>query len=103
MELKEVVTNLGDLLEEVSGIKNIYYTAPSSGMIYPAIKYRLDGPKDKFADNRRYFHRNGWLITIIDEDPLSSIPDKIEELDYCSYVRDYRSDGLNHFVYRLYF
>jgi hypothetical protein len=95
---------LHDELCGVLGSKNVYFRPPSKGMKYPCIIYTLEGDDANFANNIQYIKRNRWGITIIDEDPDSEIPDRLKEsLPYCGFDRTYESDGLNHFVYTLYF
>lgn len=97
------MNELHDKLEEILGSKNVYLRPPSKGMKYPAIKYEFLGREYKMADNKKYIKFDKYRITVIDENPNSDIPEKIENLDYCNYDRTYISDGLNHFVYVLYF
>lgn len=60
-------------------------------------------PSVLHADNIKYLNTRGWLVTVIDEDPDSQIAKEVEKLPYCTFDRPYTADGLNHFVYRLYF
>ena len=83
--------------------KHLYYRQPSKGMQYPCIKYRRDGSDDKFADNINYINHNRYTITIIDENEDSEIEKLVKQLPYCSFSREYEVEGLNHFVYTLYF
>lgn len=94
---------LSKLLHEILGSDNVYSRQPSEGMNYPCIKYNLVGRGARYADNIKYIKSRRWTITIIDENPDSEIPERLEELPYCSFDRSYESDGLNHFVYELYF
>lgn len=55
------------------------------------------------ADNRLYHHSNRYQLTAIDRDPDSLIPDKVSGMRYCSFERFYTSDGLNHWIFNLYF
>lgn len=95
-----------DLHEILCGIlesRNVYFRQPSKGMSYPCIKYDLTDKDSDYADNIPYIKRKRWTITIIDENPDSLICERLEELPYCNFDRPYQSDGLNHFIYTLYF
>ena len=84
--------------------KHVYFQPPETVKLrYPCLIYRLSGDSPTFADNTRYFGHKRYLITIIDRNPDSQIPDKIAALPYCSFDRFYTADDLNHFTYNLYF
>lgn len=95
---------LHDILCEVLGSKQVYFSPPSC-LKYPCIKYQRAKPSVGHADNIEYRSSNCWMLTIIDEDPDSEIPDKLKEKfkKYFTFDRQYAADGLNHFVYTLYF
>lgn len=95
--------DLSNKLRSIPGPKKVYYRSPSSGMKYPCIIYDLEGDKTFFADNIKYINPKRWRITVIDENPDSEIPDKVNELPYCSFDRTYESGGMNHWVFILYF
>lgn len=95
--------DLSNKLRSISGLNHVYYRPPSEGMIYPCIKYDLDGDSTFFADNIKYINPKRWKITVIDENPDSEIPDKVNQLQFCSFDRRYESGGMNHWVYILYF
>jgi hypothetical protein len=73
-------------------------------MQYPCIKYQagLDN-NSKWADNLKYLLKKGYTITVIDRNPDSLIPDQVEGLPYTRYDRFYVVDGLNHFVFQMFF
>lgn len=94
--------SLHEKLCSILGTKNVYFRSPSIGMKYPCIKYELIGDNTSFADNKRYIHSRRWKLTIMDEDPDSEIPERLQEvLSYCKFDRLYEVDGLNHFVFTL--
>lgn len=82
--------------------ENCYFSAPSSGMVYPCIKYSFEGQKVIYADNGKFFVSNHYTLILIDENPDSEYVDLILELDYCSLDRTYEAGNLNHFVFTLY-
>lgn len=95
---------LHSLLKELFGSTNVYFQPPPNvQMQYPAIVYHLDGEDAKFADNRPYSRTKLYQVTVIDRNPDSEIPDRLAELPMCSFERFFVADGLNHFVYTLYF
>lgn len=81
---------------------NVYFQPPSS-MSYPCIKYQIDNARTQFADNNPYRNTTRYQVTIIDENPDSTIPAKVAALPMCTFDRFFVADNLNHFVYTLYF
>ena len=97
---------LHEELCKVLGTRNCYFSPPANlVMQYPCIRYEEENPAIEYADNLHYLRTRCWMITIIDEDPDSEIPDKLQEhfKHYCSRDREYSSEGLRHFVYLLYY
>jgi hypothetical protein len=72
-------------------------------MTYPAITYKRDYEKVVFANNLPYSRSKRYLVTVIDRDPDSPIPDLIAGLPMCQFDRAFPTEGLNHSVYVLYF
>lgn len=95
--------DLSNKLRSILGSNNVYYRVPSSGMKYPCIKYSLERNLTFFADDIKYINKKRWKLTVIDENPDSEIPDKINELPYCQLDRTYEVSGMNHWVFILYF
>lgn len=94
---------LQEVLESLDGPLDVYFQAPPS-MQFPCIKYERSSPSDvSHADNIKYLLKKGYQVTVIDRDPLSPIPDQVEELPHCRFERFYKADGLNHFVFQLFF
>ena len=96
---------LHEKLCEILGSRNVYFQPPASvKMQYPAIVYNLKDIDPKHANNlvdTRFFC---YAITVIDRNPDSEIVDEISQLPMCSMDRpSYASDGLNHFVFTLYY
>jgi hypothetical protein len=97
-------SDLQDLLVDILQTDNVYFQPPPTvQMAYPCIVYRRDYELVNHADDFPYRRRKRYLITVIDKDPDSSIPDQIAELPMCTYDRFYTSDNLNHDVYKLFF
>jgi len=96
--------DLYDVFTEILGNKNVYFNPPISiKMSYPCIRCILAGKNVKNANDSKYQKHNRYTVTIIDYDSDSEIPDRLEELPYCTLDRTFCADGLNHFVYTLYY
>lgn len=81
-----------------------YYSPPNGfNLSYPCIIYQLQGNFTQHADNIGYFNARRYNVTIIDEDPDTSLPEKFESIfKYRTLNRVFYSDNLIHFVYELY-
>ena len=94
--------SLQSLLEAIT--PKVYFQPPSNiQLTYPCILYVRDGSDTKFADNSKYQHTKRYQVTVIDRNPDSILPDKVEELPLCSFDRFFAADNLNHYVFNLYF
>jgi hypothetical protein len=97
-------TELHEILKDLDGVSDAYFQAPSSGMLYPCIIYEPSTPNDvSFADNVKYLRKKGYTVIVVDRDPDSLIPDQVEELPYSQFDRYYRTNGLHHFAFKLFF
>lgn len=97
LELQAIFTTL-------LGSPNVYFQPPPTvQMEFPCITYRRDFEQIEYADDKPYAHKKRYLVTVIDRDPDSDIPDKIALLPYCVYDRFYTADNLNHDVFKLFF
>lgn len=84
--------------------RNVYYQTPGNlGMNYPCIVYTRTNYNVDHADNIKYKSKTRYDITIIDRKPDSDIIDKILLMDYSSFDRQFITQGLNHFVLKLYY
>lgn len=95
-------SELQTILEGLGAVK-VYFQPPTNGIIYPCIIYERDGMDIKHANNSPYYNTKRYMITIIDRNPDSVIPDKVAALPLCAFNRFYTADNLNHDVYNLYF
>lgn len=94
---------LHDILCNIIG-DSCYFSPPAGFLMnYPCIVYNYANSLDSFADNIHYKKSKRYIVTVIDEDPDSKIPNKLEELPYCTADRNFVVDGLNHFVYTLFY
>lgn len=100
---------LQTLLEQLLGVepekKIRVYTQPPANtkMVYPCILYERDDAETEFADNHPYRHTWRYMVTYIDHDPDSPVPDLIARLPLSSFSRHYEVAGLNHDVFSLYY
>ena len=91
-------------LEELLGVKHVYYQPPSSVKIeYPAIIYSKGKIDKDNANNTAYRFKNRYDVIVVDKHPDNAVIQKLLMLPYCSYDRYYASDNLNHDSLILYF
>lgn len=96
--------DLGELFCSVLNTQNVYYQPPESKKLnYPCVIYQFSRYEQKRADDISYFNHKCYLATYIDKDPCSTVPDEILNLPMCRFDRFYVSDGLNHWVFVIYF
>lgn len=97
-------TALQVLLEKLLGSRNVYFQPPESVKInYPAIIYTLNNIENKFADDGVYLSPRQYQITVIDRNPDNEIIGLVAALPTCRFVRHYKSDNLNHYIFLIYF
>lgn len=89
-------------MKAIEGVQDAYIQPPTS-MVYPCIMIERDSTDVQHADNVKYHLKKRYTITVIDRAPDSPIPDIVEGLQLCRFDRFFRTDGLNHFVFQLYF
>lgn len=96
--------DLQAILVSLLGSGNVYFSPPENiKMEYPCIIYNRDRIDTKHADNKPYKHEKRYLVTVVDRDPDSEIPDKVAALPKCSYSRFYTAANLNHDVFTIFF
>ncbi len=89
--------------EELLGVKHVYYKPPESLRIeYPAIIYSKSRIDTKKANDTTYKKDTRYDVTVVDRRPDNPVIEKLLELPYCSYDRDYKSDNLYHDVLIIY-
>lgn len=84
---------------------NVYFQPPVNLDIhYPCIVYRKSGKDKLFGNNETYRSIQEYTITVIDEDPESTIADSLDkEFEYCSINQYFVVDGLNHTTLTIYY
>lgn len=92
------------LLEDLMGNRNVYYNPPENKKLnYPCIVYFLDNVNIDNADDINYIINKRYQITLVDANPISEFVDKLLGIPGIKFNRDFRADGLNHFVFTLYY
>lgn len=92
-----------ETLVELLGSRNVYFQPPSSiNMRYPCIIYQRGGIEAKYANNLIYKNATRYLVTVVDPDPDSEIPKRVQALPYTEFVTHYSKDNLNHDIYSTY-
>lgn len=92
-------------LEELLGNRNVYFNPPESlKMKYPCIRYSLESPYTRRANNGVYMLTNKYEGVIIDSNPDSIIAESLlNAFQMCSLGSPYPADNLNHFPFTLYY
>lgn len=90
--------------EALLGVKHVYYQPPESLRIeYPAIIYSKSRIDTKKANDTTYKKDTRYDVTVVDRRPDNPVIEKLLELPYCSYDREYKSDNLYHDVLVIYY
>ena len=83
---------------------NVYFQPPENiKLVYPCIIYEPDDESRTHANNGIYSLKDEYQVTIIDRDPDSAIRQAVRMIPMSSFSRFYATEGLNHFIYTLYF
>lgn len=95
---------LHEIFCDILGTRNVYFQSPASvKMKYPAIRYSLSRIDAIHANNRRYKNHTCYEVVLMDIDPESEFVNKLLELPMCSFSTSYAVDGLNHWVFSIYY
>lgn len=93
---------LQSLLEGIT--ENVYFQPPTNIQLkYPCIIYHRDTAESAFANNKNYRYTKRYLVTVIDRNPDSDLPDQVAALPLCAFNRFFTADDLNHDVFNLFF
>lgn len=96
--------NLHEELCSLLGSRNVYFQPPESvKMRFPAIVYELTSRDKEHADNHMYRSMKAYTVTVIDNDPDGLIPDRILNMNYAKFDRRFKSDGMYHDVFTIYY
>lgn len=95
---------LHQIFKGIAGVRDAYFQPPESEKLeYPCIVYQLQVVYMQSANDHPYKNRDGYTVTIIDRNPDSKIRKVLESMPLCRFERFYVSDGLNHWVYQIYY
>lgn len=95
---------LQSLLEDLLGVKHVYYQPPESLKLeYPAIVYSKSRIDKRNANDSGYNLNTRYELIVVDKRPDNPVIEKLLSLPYCSYDRPYVSDNLNHDVLTIYY
>lgn len=104
MTESEKRVELNSILETILGSTNVYFQPPENLKLkFPCIIYDWTANDRLSADDMKYRKMRRYSVTVVDKNPDSGIPDKVEELPFCSLDRRYVSDNIYHTVYTLYY
>lgn len=91
--------SLHSKLITILGSTNVAFQPPTSIVLnYPCIVYKLDTIEGVHANGARYLGTKRYLITIIDKNPDTLLPDKILELPYSTFEDHFTINNLNHYI-----
>lgn len=93
------------ILADIVGDNDRVYFQPKTNinLQYPCIIYSRNYAKPEFADDSLYLNTKRYMVTVIDSDPDSALPDQVAALPMSTFNRFYTADNLNHDVYLIFF
>lgn len=92
------------VLEELLESRNVYFQPPeSTKMQYDAIKYSKKNIRSTYANNSKYSMMDCYELIVIAKRPDHPVIQKLLALPYCSYDRQYISNGLYHDALTIYY
>jgi len=96
---------LHQILKELSPAPAAVYFEPPTGtqIVYPCIVYERDAEATSHADNRPYARKKRYSVKVMDRDPDSLIPEAVADLPSASFNRGFKTEGINHSIYNLYY
>lgn len=95
-------TQLQTDLVSILGTSNVYFQPPPDiELSYPCIIYSRTDIHSDHANNKPYKLVKEYMVTVIDPDPDSLIPDKVAMMPQCSFDRAFKADKLNHDIFTL--
>lgn len=90
-------------LRAIPRVQKVYYQPPENiSMVHPCIVYKRDDIINRHADNSIYGQKHRFTLTVIDDDPDSSIVEYVSKLPKCRFETHFASAGLNHDVFSIY-
>ena len=100
---KQSRLRLHDMFTNTLGIEHVYFQPPESIKLqYPCIVYSRVNADTEYASNLPYKFNFAYQVTYISYDPDDSMVDNILKLPMCRYDRSFKSEDMNHDVFRIY-
>lgn len=92
-------------LEALFGNKvHVYFQPPENiNMEYPAVIYERYNINTKYADNCVFNNTTEYHVTIVDSDPDSLLVDKMSKFRTAQFIRNYKTNGLNHDIFKIFY
>lgn len=96
---------LRELLQEILGYVNIYYQPNEAvHMKYDCIIYKQQTMAVRRANNRTYYLRAQYEVTVVTRDPDSPLPRALQEhFQLCAPGRKFMADNLYHFPFTIFY
>lgn len=92
------------ILEELLGSRSVYWQPPENiSMVYPAIVYDHDYSEVDHANDKAYRITKRYEVTSISRKSDDPTPDKLALLPMSRFIRSFKANGLNHYVYAIYY
>lgn len=89
-------------LEGILGSNKVYFQAPSVGLTYPCILYKIYDIDQTYATNSVYGVQTKYEITLIDDNPESEFIMKLAKLQSSKFIRTYQANNLYHTIFTLF-
>lgn len=91
-----------DYLENLANTQNVYFEPPESfKMIYPCIRFSLDGFDNTLANDDIFIQKRVYEIVVIDRHVKSDIVDRLSSTLGFRFIRKYTAENLHHTIFRL--
>ncbi len=95
---------LHEELCEILESRQVYFQPPESiKMVYPAIVYSLNRIENRYANNKPYIQNDSYTLILMDKNPDNEYIWKLSKLPLCRFVRHYKKDNLNHYIFTIYY
>lgn len=99
-------SQLQEILQEIMGPNHkVYYQPPENlKLSYPCIVYERSNGLSQFADDIPYKTSKRYAVTLMCKTADNDLyVDKLMELPMCTFDREFKSEGIVHSVFNIYF
>lgn len=92
-------------LEELLETSHVYFQPSENVKLkYPCFIFNLNGSDTQYANNKPYVNVRRYQLMYVTKNPDDELIDKIvNSFRMIRFDRWFASDGLNHYVYNLYY